>query len=163
MVSVRIGILLFLVSVGYSHQFDGVCYVKIGDCRTRFSVRPSAGKAILFYSQNPDGSKDSRSLHGACPVLVGDKWAGTWTVTECECSYLRFAMLHADVPFTLLNFEKQTFGFGQLLDQDSEVIPSRRQTDRVVSVIALVRINTYDRRENLRKNDGVLAPLFRHH
>jgi len=40
------------------------------------TVKPSAGRAVLFYSQNADGSKDVLSLHGACPVLTGDKWAG---------------------------------------------------------------------------------------
>uniref|UniRef100_A0A7S3P366 Fe2OG dioxygenase domain-containing protein n=1 Tax=Amphora coffeiformis TaxID=265554 RepID=A0A7S3P366_9STRA len=47
----------------------------VGECQTQFAVKPRAGRAVLFYSQNPDGSKDGLSLHGACPVLIGDKWA----------------------------------------------------------------------------------------
>lgn len=47
----------------------------VAECRTRFSVRPSAAKAVLFYSQHPDGEPDEDSLHGGCPVLSGNKWA----------------------------------------------------------------------------------------
>mmetsp|Transcript_45591 Transcript_45591/g.55332 ORF Transcript_45591/g.55332 Transcript_45591/m.55332 type:complete len:666 (+) Transcript_45591:50-2047(+) len=45
-------------------------------CMTRLSIKPHASRAVLFYSQQPDGTTDHMSLHGACPVL-GDvqKWA----------------------------------------------------------------------------------------
>jgi hypothetical protein len=33
------------------------------------------GSAVLFYNQLPDGNVDKASKHGACPVLVGQKWA----------------------------------------------------------------------------------------
>eukprot|EP00977_Amphora_coffeiformis_P004937 scaffold1055_cov165-Amphora_coffeaeformis.AAC.11 len=64
--------------------------IKVGECQTQFAVKPRAGRAVLFYSQNPDGSKDGLSLHGACPVLIGDKWAGIQRKpTEKECGTLR--------------------------------------------------------------------------
>ena len=44
-------------------------------CHTHFSLRPKSGDAILFYSQNPDGSLDDMSEHAGCPVLNGTKWA----------------------------------------------------------------------------------------
>ena len=46
-------------------------------CRTGLSVRPKRGNAVLFYSQDPGGRLDPRSLHGGCPVLsnVTEKWA----------------------------------------------------------------------------------------
>ena len=46
-------------------------------CRTGLSVRPKRGNAVLFYSQDPGGNLDPRSLHGGCPVLsnVTEKWA----------------------------------------------------------------------------------------
>lgn len=64
--------------------------MQIGQCQTRLAVRPQAGKAVLFYSQHPDGSKDEDSLHAACPVLVGDKWAGK--CLEKFCRQLRFML-----------------------------------------------------------------------
>jgi prolyl 4-hydroxylase len=38
-------------------------------------VKPQAGKVIIFYSQTPDGAMDPNSLHCACPVKEGTKWA----------------------------------------------------------------------------------------
>ena len=37
-------------------------------------VTPAAGKAVLFYSQLPDGNLDDFSQHAAKPVVKGDKW-----------------------------------------------------------------------------------------
>ena len=45
------------------------------ECRTRLAIRPNAARAVLFYSQYPDGRKDPDSRHGGCPVLSGEKWA----------------------------------------------------------------------------------------
>jgi prolyl 4-hydroxylase len=45
----------------------------IGDCRTRLVTRPRASRAVLFYSQHPDGEEDLSSTHGGCPVLKGTK------------------------------------------------------------------------------------------
>lgn len=47
----------------------------VADCRSRLAVRPHAGRAVLFYSQHPNGEEDLSSLHGGCPVLHGEKWA----------------------------------------------------------------------------------------
>eukprot|EP00536_Pseudo-nitzschia_multiseries_P001807 jgi/Psemu1/251016/estExt_Genewise1Plus.C_230133 len=47
----------------------------VATCRSRLSLRPYAGRAILFYSQLPNGEEDHMSLHGGCPVLTGEKWA----------------------------------------------------------------------------------------
>ena len=44
-------------------------------CRTRFSVKPRISRAVLFYSQYPNGALDQKSFHGGCPVLGGTKWA----------------------------------------------------------------------------------------
>jgi prolyl 4-hydroxylase len=37
-------------------------------------VVPKKGKAILFYSQLPDGNMDDLSHHAALPVREGEKW-----------------------------------------------------------------------------------------
>jgi len=46
-------------------------------CRSRLSIRPHSSRAVLFYSQNPDGTPDQNSIHGGCPVLSGEKWAAS--------------------------------------------------------------------------------------
>jgi len=51
----------------------------VDTCRTHFHVKPSKGDAILFYHQDMEGHLDQAALHGACPVLRGEKWgANLW-------------------------------------------------------------------------------------
>jgi len=51
----------------------------VAQCRSKLAVRPAHAKAILFYSQHPNGEPDNASLHGGCPVLDGTKWgANLW-------------------------------------------------------------------------------------
>lgn len=47
----------------------------VATCRSRLAIRPHSSRAVLFYSQLPDGTADPFSLHGACPVLNGTKYA----------------------------------------------------------------------------------------
>jgi hypothetical protein len=47
----------------------------VATCRSRMAIRPHSGRAVLFYSQLPNGQQDMMSTHGGCPVLEGDKWA----------------------------------------------------------------------------------------
>ena len=47
----------------------------VARCRSRLAVRPHSSRAVLFYSQNPDGTPDQNSMHGGCPVISGEKWA----------------------------------------------------------------------------------------
>lgn len=46
-------------------------------CRTRLAIRPHSSRAVLFYSQSPDGTPDNNSMHGGCPVIKGEKWAAS--------------------------------------------------------------------------------------
>ncbi|KAG0521064.1 hypothetical protein BDA96_08G128900 [Sorghum bicolor] len=45
--------------------------------KSGISVKPKMGDALLFWSMKPDGSLDPKSLHGANPVIKGDKWSAT--------------------------------------------------------------------------------------
>ena len=45
------------------------------DCTKGLKVKPEKGKVIIFYSLLPNGEGDPLSLHGACPVEKGIKWA----------------------------------------------------------------------------------------
>jgi len=48
----------------------------VAKCRSRLAIRPHSSRAVLFYSQLPNGKPDKASLHGGCPVLGDDpKWA----------------------------------------------------------------------------------------
>lgn len=53
-------------------------------CNTGIKVKPRAGDALLFWSQNPDTSVDKHSLHGGCPVIAGNKFVATkWIRDKC--------------------------------------------------------------------------------
>jgi hypothetical protein len=48
----------------------------VAQCRSSLAVRPNSARAVLFYSQLPNGQPDPASLHGGCPVLTDEpKWA----------------------------------------------------------------------------------------
>jgi len=52
------------------------------DCSTGLRVSPTKGEVIVFYSLTADGAIDPLSVHGACPVGEGVKWAANkwvWT------------------------------------------------------------------------------------
>lgn len=44
-------------------------------CGEGLMVKPEKGKVIVFYSLKPNGEGDELSLHAACPVKDGIKWA----------------------------------------------------------------------------------------
>jgi predicted 2-oxoglutarate/Fe(II)-dependent dioxygenase YbiX len=47
-------------------------------------VKPEVGKAVLFYSQLPDGNMDDFSQHAALPVKKGEKWLiNLWVSSLC--------------------------------------------------------------------------------
>ena len=51
------------------------------------AVKPNATRAVLFYSQFPNGEIDPYSFHGGCPVLKGTKLAAnlwTWSAIRPE-------------------------------------------------------------------------------
>jgi prolyl 4-hydroxylase len=41
----------------------------------KFCIQPSQGKALMWYNMLPDGNFDEYTLHAACPVLQGIKYA----------------------------------------------------------------------------------------
>ncbi|CAA7391456.1 unnamed protein product [Spirodela intermedia] len=53
-------------------------YKELSECGRRgLAVKPKRGDALLFWSMRPDASLDPASLHGACPVIKGNKWSCT--------------------------------------------------------------------------------------
>ncbi len=64
-------------------RFNGGREKNMKDCETGLKVKPEVGKVIIFYSMTPDGKLDPSSLHGACPVQEGIKWAANkWVWNE---------------------------------------------------------------------------------
>ena len=61
----------------------------VANCRTKLAVKPYATRAVLFYSQYPDGREDPWSYHGGCPVLNnGTKFAANlWTWSGIRPEY----------------------------------------------------------------------------
>lgn len=50
----------------------------VAKCRSSLAVVPNSARAVLFYSQLPNGKPDPASLHGGCPVLTSEpKWAAS--------------------------------------------------------------------------------------
>ena len=64
-------------------RFEGLEPKNMQDCETGLLVTPVKGSVIMFYSLLPNGQYDPPSLHGACPVKKGVKWAGNkWLWNE---------------------------------------------------------------------------------
>ena len=75
----------------------------VADCRSRLAIRPYPARAVLFYSQHPNGEEDTSSLHGGCPVLEGEKWAANlWVRLKGIKLLLSFALfIHTYFNFPL--------------------------------------------------------------
>lgn len=59
------------------------------DCTKGLLVKPQRGKVIVFYSLTPDGKGDQLSLHGACKVEKGIKWAANKWVWNTPQNFIR--------------------------------------------------------------------------
>ncbi|GAU34237.1 hypothetical protein TSUD_210190 [Trifolium subterraneum] len=53
-------------------------WYELSNCAKKgLSIKPKMGDALLFWSMKPNGTIDRSSIHGACPVIKGDKWSCT--------------------------------------------------------------------------------------
>ena len=55
-----------------------------GETFHELKVKPETGKAVLFYSQLPDGNFDDFSQHSAKPILSGEKWLINLWISDPE-------------------------------------------------------------------------------
>ncbi|KAL7728699.1 hypothetical protein ACLKA6_004075 [Drosophila palustris] len=53
------------------------------------AVFPKKGAAIIWYNLKHDGDGDTRTLHAACPVLVGSKWVCNKWIRERQQLFRR--------------------------------------------------------------------------
>ena len=74
----------------------------VAQCRSQLSMRPHSIRAVLFYSQNPNGTVDNNSLHGGCPVAGGEKWGESFL---CVC--VATAVLSRGLMFSRCAFRKE--------------------------------------------------------
>lgn len=78
-------VLLYLTDVAggetvfpLAEEFDDTKDPTLSECaRKGIAVKPRKGDALLFFNLSPDGTTDSLSLHGGCPVIKGEKWSAT--------------------------------------------------------------------------------------
>ncbi|XP_012829596.1 PREDICTED: probable prolyl 4-hydroxylase 3 isoform X2 [Erythranthe guttata] len=67
---------VFPVAKGNFSSLPG--WNEMSECAKKgLSVKPKMGDALLFWSLKPDATLDPSSLHGACPVIRGNKWSAT--------------------------------------------------------------------------------------
>ncbi|XP_065087112.1 prolyl 4-hydroxylase subunit alpha-2-like [Ochlerotatus camptorhynchus] len=57
-------------------------------------VFPKKGSAIFWYNLLHDGTGDTRTLHGACPVLIGSKWVANKWIHEHHQEFAKPCGLH---------------------------------------------------------------------
>jgi len=60
----------------------------MADCTKGLKVKPQKGKVIIFYSIHPNGDYNPYSLHGACPVEEGIKWAGNKWIWNAPINFV---------------------------------------------------------------------------
>ncbi|XP_058817042.1 prolyl 4-hydroxylase subunit alpha-2-like [Topomyia yanbarensis] len=54
-----------------------------------FGVFPKRGRAIFWYNLHRNGTGDERTLHAACPVLIGSKWVANKWIHEYHQEFRR--------------------------------------------------------------------------
>lgn len=57
--------------------------------RANVLVNPIKGSAALWHNLFRDGEGDESTFHGACPVLVGHKWAANKWIHEYNNEFKR--------------------------------------------------------------------------
>lgn len=53
-------------------------------CRTRLSVKPKKGKAVLFYSQLPDGREDKAAIHAGEQMNGSIDWISHFAMAHIQ-------------------------------------------------------------------------------
>ncbi|KAL1378717.1 hypothetical protein pipiens_015402 [Culex pipiens pipiens] len=57
--------------------------------RLNLAVRPRKGTAIFWYNLHRNGKGDKKTLHAACPVLIGSKWVANKWIHEHHQEFVR--------------------------------------------------------------------------
>jgi prolyl 4-hydroxylase len=88
------------IALFHSHSFSFALRFALHNFKSfdQLKVPPESGKAVLFYSQLPDGNLDDFSHHAALPVKKGEKWL----VSNSTVSHnVACRLINASSPFQL--------------------------------------------------------------
>lgn len=127
----------------------------IVECRSRMAIKPVKAEAVLFYSQFPDGRVDRLSVHGGCPVLVGQKWAANlWVWNGPRNGYANnksaVAGSRPSITSVSASFEAEVASEAKLFWEDTEwgaLLPGVN-----------IKVNTYEGHKwNVRVNGETVA------
>lgn len=138
----------------------------VADCRSRLAIKPHAGRAVLFYSQHPNGEEDRSSLHGGCPVLHGEKWAANNWVWNGPRGGFPGSPINKNFKGTV---EEQNQGQINGIFKNSGKDPVYRNAKMYFQETfwdnfnagADVRVNTYEGHEwNIKDKDGTLLKTW---
>uniref|UniRef100_H2ZF12 procollagen-proline 4-dioxygenase n=1 Tax=Ciona savignyi TaxID=51511 RepID=H2ZF12_CIOSA len=67
----------FLIYLSEVQEGGGTAFVEAG-----VTAKPIKGSAVFWYNMYPSGDIDIRTFHGACPVMIGNKWASNKWIRE---------------------------------------------------------------------------------
>ncbi|TKR89710.1 hypothetical protein L596_013772 [Steinernema carpocapsae] len=70
------------------------------------TIQPHPGDAILWYNMDPSGEKAFNSLHGACPILKGEKLGATLWVRVYGQEFISLCPLEKGKPYDYRNIVK---------------------------------------------------------
>uniref|UniRef100_H2ZF14 procollagen-proline 4-dioxygenase n=1 Tax=Ciona savignyi TaxID=51511 RepID=H2ZF14_CIOSA len=68
---------LDVASLSEVQEGGGTAFVEAG-----VTAKPIKGSAVFWYNMYPSGDIDIRTFHGACPVMIGNKWASNKWIRE---------------------------------------------------------------------------------
>ena len=85
--------------------------------KLNISVTPQARTALFWFNLHPNGTGDDRTLHGACPVLEGTKWAINKWVREGNQLFTK--QCHTDIngKWTLKDFSMDDWWIRAKIDE----------------------------------------------
>uniref|UniRef100_H2YXY9 procollagen-proline 4-dioxygenase n=1 Tax=Ciona savignyi TaxID=51511 RepID=H2YXY9_CIOSA len=75
---------LDVASLSEVEEGGGTAFVRAG-----VAAKPIKGSAVFWYNMYPSGDIDIRTFHGACPVIIGNKWASNKWIRELGESFHR--------------------------------------------------------------------------
>ncbi|KAM7359476.1 prolyl 4-hydroxylase subunit alpha-1-like [Cochliomyia hominivorax] len=62
----------------------------------KLHLKPKKGSAAFWYNLHHSGDRNERTMHGACPIIVGSKWVQNRWIRENDQSDRRPCLLYND-------------------------------------------------------------------
>ncbi|KAK0412617.1 hypothetical protein QR680_006310 [Steinernema hermaphroditum] len=87
-------IVTFLTVLKTAQKGGGTVFPRLG-----ITVQPNPGDVMFWFNMEPDASKAMDSLHGACPILEGEKIGATLWVKAFGQEFLTRCPMKEGAPF----------------------------------------------------------------